>query len=273
MTLVKERLVIEQNGVSRVIHTSRLANASGPLPAVLVIQEIWGVDGHILDVTDRFAKAGYLAVAPDLYAENGERPRELTDEQVQETRRFLRSGKANLFADADAREAALAALPDAERSSMKPAVDNLLGASRRIPEFVETLRAAFRFLEDFDGCRGQRIAAVGFCLGGALAAMLAAVEPALAGAVVYYGRLNPDSAAGISSPILGFFGGSDPGVTGLVPAFAEAMTAEGKPFDYQIFEAAPHAFFNDTNPAYHAAASRSAWSQTLSFLSRVTATN
>lgn len=42
------------------------------LPAVIVIQEIWGVDAHIQDITNRFAQAGYFAFAPDLYAKEGE---------------------------------------------------------------------------------------------------------------------------------------------------------------------------------------------------------
>jgi carboxymethylenebutenolidase len=46
-----------------------LARPAGdePMPAVVVIQEWWGVDDHIKDVTDRFAAAGYVALAPDLY--------------------------------------------------------------------------------------------------------------------------------------------------------------------------------------------------------------
>ncbi|WP_027417189.1 dienelactone hydrolase family protein [Aneurinibacillus terranovensis] len=56
------------------LYTSRPANSGKPLPAVIVIQEIWGTDTHIPDLTDRFAKAEYLAVAPDLYTTNGKRP-------------------------------------------------------------------------------------------------------------------------------------------------------------------------------------------------------
>src|SRR5262249_47414776 len=42
--------------------------AGGPFPTVLVVQEIFGVHEHIKDVTRRFAKLGYMAVAPELYA-------------------------------------------------------------------------------------------------------------------------------------------------------------------------------------------------------------
>ena len=47
--------------------------AATPLPAVVVIQEIWGVEEHIEDVTRRIAAAGYAALAPDIFSENGER--------------------------------------------------------------------------------------------------------------------------------------------------------------------------------------------------------
>ena len=40
---------------------------SGAGPAVIVIQEWWGLVGHIITVADRFADAGFVALAPDLY--------------------------------------------------------------------------------------------------------------------------------------------------------------------------------------------------------------
>jgi carboxymethylenebutenolidase len=48
------------------------------LPAVLVLQEAWGVDAHIEDVTRRFAAAGYVALAPDLFAKARRAPADLT---------------------------------------------------------------------------------------------------------------------------------------------------------------------------------------------------
>lgn len=42
-------------------------SGAGPSPAVIVIQEWWGLDDHIKDVAERYAREGYLALAPDLY--------------------------------------------------------------------------------------------------------------------------------------------------------------------------------------------------------------
>jgi len=63
-------------------YLARPRPASGPLPAVVVIQEVWGVDGHIEDVTERLAAAGYMALAVDLYSAGGGRPAALTVERV-----------------------------------------------------------------------------------------------------------------------------------------------------------------------------------------------
>jgi len=61
-------------------------------------------------------------------------------------------------------------------------------------------------------------------------------------------------------------GGNDHGITDAVPAFADAMQAAGKRFDHHVYPRAPHAFFNDTRPAYRVRASRDAWARTLGFL-------
>src|SRR5690349_6638558 len=44
----------------------------GPFPAVLVVQEIFGVHEHIKDICRRFAKLGYFAIAPELYVRQGD---------------------------------------------------------------------------------------------------------------------------------------------------------------------------------------------------------
>ena len=60
-----KNLEFEFNGTSGSGYLSTPQNGSGP--AVIVIQEWWGLVGHIIDVVDRFAAAGFVAFAPDLY--------------------------------------------------------------------------------------------------------------------------------------------------------------------------------------------------------------
>src|SRR5450432_2634447 len=84
--------------------------ASLPLPAVMVLQEAWGVDAHIEDVTRRFALAGYVAFAPDLFVEKGERPAPLAKDRVAEAKELFNVLGAAAM-DPVAREAELARRP------------------------------------------------------------------------------------------------------------------------------------------------------------------
>ena len=49
-----------------------MPDKAGPFATVLVVQEIWGVHEHIKDLCRRLAKAGYFAIAPELYARQGD---------------------------------------------------------------------------------------------------------------------------------------------------------------------------------------------------------
>ena len=91
-------------------------HAATPLPSVVVIQEIWGVNAHIEDVTRRIAAAGYAALAPDLMAVEGKRPEALSKERIEEAVTFsMTMAPASRF-DPAAREAAMAKLPESERT-------------------------------------------------------------------------------------------------------------------------------------------------------------
>ena len=66
MANTKEIVSLEVNGKSTSAYLT-LPGGEGPWPGVVVIQEWWGLDDHIKDVADRFAEAGFAAIAPDLY--------------------------------------------------------------------------------------------------------------------------------------------------------------------------------------------------------------
>ncbi|MEW9669906.1 dienelactone hydrolase family protein [Ammoniphilus sp. 3BR4] len=66
------------------------------------------------------------------------------------------------------------------------------------------------------------------------------------------------------------YGGQDPNITNLIPAFEEEMKNQGKSFEAVVYPEAKHAFFNDTNPTYDVNCSRDAFSRALDFLNRVT---
>ncbi|GGI95422.1 carboxymethylenebutenolidase [Alicyclobacillus cellulosilyticus] len=242
------------------------------LPAVVVLQEIWGVDDHIQDVTRRLAAAGYLAFAPDLYARGGERPRALTEERIDRAKQFLDSLPPGAWGNPEERARALAALPAPDQAVIGETLQALF-AGLNPDGYMEQLLATTRFLRE--ACpfsQGQGVASVGFCMGGALSARLACRDPLLRGAVVFYGQAPPaEMIPSIQCPVRGFYGALDKRITEAVPEFAAAMREAGKDFASQVYDGAGHAFFNDTRRSYHVAAARDAYVRTLSFLRDVLA--
>jgi carboxymethylenebutenolidase len=166
----------------------------------------------------------------------------------------------------EARAQALAAKPESVRKELEESHAAIF--QQDIPGFLERMLTAAAYLrEEEPTSKGQRVAVVGFCLGGRLSAQLACLDPQLAGAVIFYGNApQPEQLASIACPVLGFYGGDDKRITDAVPAFAEAMAAAGKSFAPHIYAGVPHAFFNDTRPSYRVAAARDAFSRTLAFL-------
>jgi carboxymethylenebutenolidase len=241
----------------------RPAAARGALPAVIVVHEAWGPDAHIRDVAGRLASAGYLAFVPDLYAHGGSPAPELAPDRLDAFKRFTDSLPPG---DANARERALADLPETERERIRETRRAVHAAMESPGPFVDDLRGAVAHLRDHPDCNGQ-IGTVGFCLGGGLAGRLACDDGDVRATVVFYGPPPPAERAGeISSPMLGVYGGKDRGITDAVPAFAAAMAAAGRRFEHRVYPGAPHAFFNDTRPSYRVRASRDAWARTLVFL-------
>lgn len=249
------------------VYKARPAATGEPLPAVVLVQEIWGVDEFITDVAGRFAAAGYLAFAPDLYSLGGARPPELAPERIQRAKEFLDTLPHTQWWDAAARDAALADLPGDGGGRLRATFATLFGphlGDRHVESPRAAVAAAFA-----DEAANGKAGVVGWCKGGGLAGRLACVEPGLEAAVVFYGAAPPaEEVPGIACPVLGFYGGADPVVTGGVPAFAAAMETTGKQFTWHIYDGAPHAFFNDTRASYTVAAARHAWAETLAFLSR-----
>jgi len=143
---------------------------------------------------------------------------------------------------------------------------------RGVPEdrAKRDLHAAFEFLQSQANVKKNRIAAIGWCMGGGYALDVALQEPTLAADVINYGHLATDPAAlqKINAPILGLFGGQDRGITpDDVHKFEAAMKQAGKVIDVKIYDDAGHAFENPNNkPGYRADDAADAWKRTVSFL-------
>lgn len=243
-----------------------------PLPAIIVIMEIWGVEDHIEDLVRRFATAGYLACAPELYSQAGRVPEAQSQERIQAVKAFLDTVPPAVWQNPAERDAAVAKLPETQRRPLEETMGLLFNPNRPWDRYVGHLRAAVRHVQAHPRARGTRIGATGYCMGGALSARLACAEPQLAAAAIYYGAAPPaDQIPNIRCPVIGFYGGDDPRVTEGVPAFADAMKAAGKSFEHHVYAGAPHAFFNDTRRSFRLGPSRDAWARTLAFFARYVA--
>jgi carboxymethylenebutenolidase len=240
--------------------------AAAPLPSVIILQEAFGVDLHIQDVTRRFAMAGYAAFAPDLYAKAGERPAQLANERLVELKDMMNEAPA-AWRDEATRTDWLAKKTAPERERILETLAALRETMGKMAALVPIVLAAASWLRlECVTTRGQKVGVVGFCLGGGLSGLLACNDPQLAAAVAFYGAPPPANlVANIRCPLMGLYGSLDTNITTQVPAFAEAMKGAGKRFESVVYEGAQHAFFNDTRPAYHVGAARDALARVLTF--------
>ena len=128
------------------------------------------------------------------------------------------------------------------------------------------VRATVEFLRE-QGCRS--IFTVGFCFGGSNSWNAAAAGHGLAGAVGFYGRPGRvERFADIAAPILALMGGADEAIPREeVEAFDRALSDAGVEHEVEIYDGAPHSFFDRRFDDY-AEASADAWSRVLAFVER-----
>ena len=130
---------------------------------------------------------------------------------------------------------------------------------------TEDLLAAKPFLKSRPECNG-RVGAVGFCFGGGIVNTMAVRFPDLAAGVPFYGA-QPGAAdvAKIKAPLLLQYAGNDERIDAGIPAFEQALKANGVKYQVYIYPGTNHGFHNDTTPRYDEAAAKLAWSRTLGF--------
>ena len=192
-------------------------------------------------------------------------------ERIQEVQTFMNGLPPAAWADSAARSAALAGRPETERARIETSHAALFGNLGRIGHFVPALRAAVHQLRE--AAPDQKVACVGFCMGGGLSALLACEEPELSGAAIFYGSAPPaERIPGIPCPVMGFYGALDQRINAGLPAFKEAMRTAGKAFESHVYEGAGHGFFNDARPSYEARAAQDSYARLLEFLHHTLAT-
>jgi carboxymethylenebutenolidase len=209
----------------------------GPFPTVLVVQEIFGVHEYIRDVCRRLAKEGYCAIAPELYARQGD-PSKITEIPKIMSDIVSKVSDAQVMGDLDATVAWAKASSKADTG---------------------------------------RLGITGFCWGGRIVWMYAAHNPGLKAGVAWYGRIvgmpnemtpkNPiDIAKDLKAPVLGLYGGADQGIPNdTVDKMREAMRAAKKPGDLIVYPDTPHGFHADYRPSYRKAQAEEGWQRLLSW--------
>jgi carboxymethylenebutenolidase len=207
---------------------------SGRGPGMLLLHEIYGVNGYIRDAAARLAEAGYVVLAPDL---------------------FWRTQPGLELPQTD--EGTAAAMQAAQQLDLNAAVGDAIAAmalARSMPEVT-----------------GERVGVIGFCLGGTLAYQVA-VHATPDVAVVYYGSGVPgalDAAGAIDCPTIMHWGGADPFIPREQVDAVAAMAAEHPRIECHVHEGAGHAFDNHRSERFHVPAARAtAWELTAAFLAR-----
>jgi carboxymethylenebutenolidase len=206
-------------------------------PVVLVVQEIFGVHEHIRDLCRRLAKGGYFAVAPELYARQGDVSK-------------------------------LENIPDIIQKVVSKVSDE---------QVMKDLDATVAWAKSDPKADTTRLAITGFCWGGRIVWVYAAHSTQLKAAAAWYGRFvgtksdltpkNPiDVAADLKAPVIGFYGGKDTGIPAdSIDQMRDALKANGKEAEINVYPDAGHGFNADYRPGYDLDAAKDAWAKMLAW--------
>ncbi len=212
------------------VYVSRPA-APGRAPAVLVLQEIFGVNSYVRRIADRLAAAGYVAVAPDLFHRQGDRWEGHYDDFSPAIERMMRFDDEVCLRD----------------------LDHVIAAVKERPDVL-------------DG----RVGILGFCLGGRIAYSAACTKDIRA-SVAFYGVGIPGAplqkTPGLACPLQLFFAEKDQHAPlADVEMIRAALAEHGKSADVVVWPGVDHGFFNDEREAFHPATAAEAWPRALAFL-------
>jgi len=176
----------------------------------------------------------------------------------------------------------IAAAPDLYHRDGQDCTDDIVTRRSRLSDrrIINDIAAAVNFMQGHGAVANGRIGVIGFCMGGRLALLGAAVNPAFKAAVAFYpgncfrawGRDIPspfERTKDICCPVQGHFGADDtnPSPDDMAKLDAE-LNKTGKPHEFYLYPNAGHAFMDSTKESYRGQADEVCWPRTLEFLGR-----
>jgi carboxymethylenebutenolidase len=212
----------------------------GPFPVVLVVQEIFGVHEHIKDLCRRLAKLGYLAIAPEMYARQGD------VSKIKEIKDII--------------EKVVSKVPD--------------------EQVMSDLDATVAWAKKTGKGDTSKVAITGFCWGGRIVWLYSAHSKDLKAGVAWYGRLvgkpdelhpkNPiDLVSKLNAPVLGLYGAEDQGIpTESVDQMKKALKDADKPCEIVLYPDTPHGFNADYRPSYRKDKAEDGWKRMLAWFKK-----
>lgn len=211
---------------------------AGRHPVVIVVNEVFGVHEWIKDICRRFARLGYVAIAPGF---------------------FFRNDPGNTLATLTDFPAIMKIVGEAKNDQVMGDVATTIAWAQKQPFTVP-----------------GRLAITGFCWGGSVVWMAAAKFPEIKAGAAWYGRLkgSPTStearqypielAATLKAPVLGLYGALDKGIpVADVEAMQAALKAAGSPSSIKLYPNADHGFLADYRPSYSPQDAADAWQRML----------
>ena len=208
-----------------------MPDKGGPFPVVLVVQEIFGVHEHIKDICRRFAKLGYLAIAPELYAREGD------VSKIKEIPEIISK--------------VVSKVPDAQ--------------------VMTDLDATVAWAKKSGKGDITKLGITGFCWGGRIVWLYAAHNKDVKAGVAWYGRIvgkedklhpkNPiDLVESLKAPVLGLYGGADTGIPNeTVEEMKKALKEAKKDSEIVLYPDTPHGFHADYRTSYRKDKAEDGW--------------
>ena len=204
----------------------------GPFPTVLVVQEIFGVHEHIKDVCRRLAKLGYLAIAPEMYARQGDVSKMELQDIISKV--VSKVPDTQVMSDLDATVAWAKKTGNGDTSRL--GITGFCWGGRVVWLYAAhnpALKAGVAWYGRLSG-----------------AGKSTELQP----------KYPIDLAGEIKAPVLGLYGEKDTGIPVKdVEAMRAALKAAGKPGEIIVYPDAPHAFYADYRPSYRKEPAEDGW--------------